>query len=203
MLKFYYKRVTSCQESRFNRILGIFEFEESNTHIILLENILPNKDTAYIFDLKGSTFQRATLKCSSEACTGKVMKDLDFKRLEMELKLSEEEQRHLINSIKEDVDILQELGIMDYSLLVGVYESPVQASSRYTIVSSCGRVYNIALIDFLQRYNLSKKAEREVKRFLSSDDPSAISPNKYAERFVSFLQKIMQSSQEFHFVMSL
>jgi 1-phosphatidylinositol-4-phosphate 5-kinase len=131
------------------------------------------------------------------------MKDLDFKRLEMELKLSEEEQQHLINSIKEDVDILQELGIMDYSLLVGVYESPVQASSRYTIVSSCGRVYNIALIDFLQRYNLSKKAEREVKRFLSSDDPSAISPNKYAERFVSFLQKIMQSSQEFHFVMSL
>lgn len=203
MLRFYYKRVTSSNESRFNRILGIFEFEESNTHIMLLENILPNKDTAYIFDLKGSTFQRATLKNSSEACTGKVMKDLDFKNLEMDLKLCEEAQVSLFDSIKEDVRLLQDLGIMDYSLLIGVYESPILASSRYTIVSSDNRAYNIALIDFLQRYNLSKKAEREVKRFLSSDDPSSISPNKYAERFLSFIQKIIQSSQGFYFEMSL
>lgn len=204
MLRYYYKRITSSPNSMLNRILGIFEFEASNTHIMLLENIIPNKDAAYLFDLKGSTFQRSTLKNSSDVCTGKVMKDLDFKNLDIHLKISEESQIELLNTLRDDVRLLEELGIMDYSLLVGVYDNSLIASSRYTIISENSMAFNIAIIDFLQRYNLTKKAEREVKRILSNEDISSISPRKYSERFLSFIQKTLLSSwKDFHFAMSL
>ena len=54
------------------------------------------------------------------------------------------------------------------------------------------RVYHIAIIDYLQEWNLSKKLERFSKTILlGKDGPtlSAIEPDAYAARFRSFVEK--------------
>ena len=54
------------------------------------------------------------------------------------------------------------------------------------------RVYHIAIIDYLQEWNLSKKLERFSKTILlGKDGPtlSAIEPEAYAARFSSFVEK--------------
>ena len=54
------------------------------------------------------------------------------------------------------------------------------------------RVYHIAIIDYLQEWNLNKKLERFTKTVLLGKDKqtlSAIEPEQYSERFCSFMEK--------------
>ena len=54
------------------------------------------------------------------------------------------------------------------------------------------RVYHIAIIDYLQEWNMQKKLERFTKTvLLGKDGPtlSAIEPEAYATRFRSFVEK--------------
>lgn len=189
MLKYYYQRISAYPQSKLSRILGIYEFHDRNTTILLMENILPNKELAYIFDLKGSTFKRSVLANTETIKKGVTMKDMDLKMLNFYLDIDSETIRVIKNSIKEDVRFLEEAGIMDYSLLLGVYENFSDAANRYTVYSSDNVVYNIALIDFMQEFNLAKKAEREMKKIISNDDISSVNPHRYAERFLSFVDE--------------
>lgn len=53
------------------------------------------------------------------------------------------------------------------------------------------RVYHIAIIDYLQKWNFSKKFERFTKTILLGKDAptlSAIEPDAYAARFKSFVE---------------
>ena len=53
------------------------------------------------------------------------------------------------------------------------------------------RVYHFAIIDYLQEWNFSKKAERMMKTvFLGKDGAtlSAIEPQAYANRFRNFME---------------
>lgn len=54
------------------------------------------------------------------------------------------------------------------------------------------RVYHIAIIDYLQEWNMQKKLERFTKTvLLGKDGPtlSAIEPEAYATRFRNFVEK--------------
>ena len=54
------------------------------------------------------------------------------------------------------------------------------------------RVYHIAIIDYLQEWNMQKKLERFTKTvLLGKDGPtlSAIEPEAYASRFRNFVEK--------------
>ena len=54
------------------------------------------------------------------------------------------------------------------------------------------RIYHIAIIDYLQEWNLSKKLERFTKTVLMGKDKqtlSAIEPETYGIRFLSFMEK--------------
>ena len=54
------------------------------------------------------------------------------------------------------------------------------------------RVYHIAIIDYLQEWNLNKKLERFTKTVLLGKDKqnlSAIEPEQYSKRFRSFMEK--------------
>ena len=53
------------------------------------------------------------------------------------------------------------------------------------------RVYHIAIIDYLQEWNFSKKGERFLKTVLLGKDAptlSAIEPQAYAKRFRHFME---------------
>ena len=56
------------------------------------------------------------------------------------------------------------------------------------------RTYHISIIDYLQEWNLNKKAERFVKTQWLRKDPdwiSAVEPNLYAQRFKEFMTEVV------------
>ena len=103
---------------------------------------------------------------------------------------------------KSDSDFLANLGLMDYSLLLGIekIESDGNEGSRVSskIMSekhcyiSDSHVYHISIIDFLQEWNFSKKGERWMKTVLLGKDAptlSAIEPIQYGARFKKFAEQ--------------
>jgi len=65
------------------------------------------------------------------------------------------------------------------------------SNSRHKYYSSCGQyVYHLAIIDYLQTFNLEKWSESRFKIFVLRRDAnliSAIEPNIYADRFIKFM----------------
>ena len=64
-------------------------------------------------------------------------------------------------------------------------------SSKHCFVNA-PRVYHIAIIDYLQEWNLNKKLERFTKTVLLGKDKqtlSAIEPEQYSKRFRNFMEK--------------
>jgi hypothetical protein len=105
--------------------------------------------------------------------------------------------------------MLREAKLMDYSLLLIVAYNPGQSkmtqedvdafgfstgNSRYayrTFVSANGKyVYCLGLIDYLQKFNLSKFLENKYKSLLYGRDVkniSAVDPVIYSKRMIEFL----------------
>lgn len=186
MLSGYIDRISNDPRSRLVRILGVFEFKETRTNILFMENILPNSSQSYIFDIKGSSLDRSTLDSFSNFHKGSIYKDNDFKACGMACTLSADFRSELLASLQKDIEFLRESAVMDYSLLIGIYDEYSTASSRYSIFTHSS-VYNLGIIDILQTYRFKKKAERGWKKMLTSEDPSSADPCSYSERFINFI----------------
>ena len=98
---------------------------------------------------------------------------------------------------------------MDYSLLLGVekikshthnfslnnYDEVEEERSlnsfSNSIESSCGKFrYHFSIIDYLQKYNLSKRLERRYKILTTTampEDISSTESSSYADRFLKFI----------------
>jgi hypothetical protein len=77
---------------------------------------------------------------------------------------------------------------MDYSLLLVIEQANVFnfRGGRNIFISTNGKqAYHMAIIDFLQDWSLSKKAESAWK--MSQGDISAVEPVRYQQRFYSFM----------------
>ena len=68
----------------------------------------------------------------------------------------------------------------------------MQMGNRHKYISENGRfIYHIAIIDYLQEYNLEKKAENFIKvNFYQRDENkiSATNPVLYMKRFYAFMK---------------
>ena len=64
--------------------------------------------------------------------------------------------------------------------------------NRHMFLSSCGTwIYHISIIDYLQKWNLNKRQEAFAKKWFLGKSPkkiSAVEPNFYAKRFLSFVK---------------
>jgi hypothetical protein len=64
--------------------------------------------------------------------------------------------------------------------------------NRHKYISQNGRfIYHIAIIDYLQEYNLEKKGENWIKVWLYNREEyriSAVNPKMYMERFYKFMK---------------
>lgn len=86
-------------------------------------NVLPsNKDIHETFDLKGSTFGRLTLEEEVAKNPHAVMKDQNWVKNKEKIQLGGSKRNLFLTQLQRDVDILQRLNIMDYSLLVGIHD---------------------------------------------------------------------------------
>lgn len=182
LLPEYLNRIEACPESKLVRILGLYKFKTNKTYFIVMENILPSRSQALIFDIKGYVADNRTTKKKGQ---GNVLKDKEF--LEMDLELTSAEKDDLIETIRNDFEILRLNHIMDYSVIIGVYKNKPKASHTYLISTSKYFVY-LGIIDIFQVYNFSKVVEGSLKKvFKGGVCVSSMDSNSYYDRFIQFL----------------
>lgn len=186
----YGQRILDCKESKLIRILGLFKIMPGNVHFIIMENAIPNKDRAVIFDLKGSIIDRVVGN-SLRIAKGIVMKDQNFVESNLKVELSGCVMKQIKKVIKEDFDLLRKEKVMDYSLLLAFYDGDDKNLNRYSLRSG-KYVCNIAIIDILQEYNLSKISEKKLKSIYKKnpDMMSVAEPNAYYNRILWFTMDI-------------
>lgn len=194
MLPNYVAQVSS-NDCALARIYGVFMIQCTDnyaTNLILVENVSASTNTIGKYDLKGSTYNRSLSRTNIPNSIGK---DLDFLSEIGKLALDPLSKETLLRRLKNDTDMLQQLNVMDYSMLLTVCigAAPSNGSSFIYRSSNSNEYYMIALIDVMQEYNFSKKAEtfwkHRIKR-VNRTALSSIESQPYAERFMKFIEDI-------------
>jgi 1-phosphatidylinositol-4-phosphate 5-kinase len=54
------------------------------------------------------------------------------------------------------------------------------------------KLYYFSIIDILTEYNTKKKIEHATKAFILSKDISCVPPKPYADRFIKFMEQIIE-----------
>lgn len=111
-------------------------------------------------------------------------KDLDFLR-RSPIMLYIPERNNLLQQIYNDSLFLARLGIMDYSLLVGVVKNEFNIGdarrngppSRLYESRSSNEMYVMGIIDILTEFTGKKRVESMAKRLVYGDGVSALPPD--------------------------
>jgi 1-phosphatidylinositol-4-phosphate 5-kinase len=239
-----YLRSEGGRDSLLTRFLGLYDVRLKSgrvVHVVVMNNVFPRGVAGRggvvmdeRWDLKGSTVGRVCGRAEREKKGREaVLKDLDlqsdvraeiegdpegYARGEFGLCVGAGRKRELVAQLRRDVAFLEEVNVMDYSLLVGVAASEAKAGAigflrRLGAVlrrfrregggeiwaSSLSEMaglrrrraarYYLGIIDFLSPYNRRKDVERRLKGLWEdSRGISAQRPAFYGRRFVAFLE---------------
>ena len=130
----YYSHMRNHPNSLIVRFFGLHKVrlapEQRYITVVVMENIFYNQDQKKIqerYDLKGSTVGRKVLKGGKVRGKHKgTLKDLD---LNQQVVVGPENKAQLMEQLREDVQFLTSVKIMDYSLLLGIHHhNQVEAS---------------------------------------------------------------------------
>lgn len=178
-----YSHIRQHPNSLINHIYGLYELDK--TPFIVMGNLfyLPLSEgftITTVYDLKGSTVGRSNT-------TGKgPKKDLDFMRELNVVRLGAFKRRMIIEQIRCDVQLLESIGVIDYSLLFGIV-SKAPASG----VGPPQEEFFFGIIDMLTSFRNIKKGGEFLMRSLIAGSETNFScrpPGEYAARFVSFVE---------------
>ena len=87
-----------------------------------MENIVPKKKSAVLFDLKGSSIDRLIENIDyNNLPLGTVLKDENFRICGLKIEIPEEVAEEIIDVLKGDFEMLKSQNIMDYSILLACY----------------------------------------------------------------------------------
>ena len=139
-----------------------------------MENVAVSLDPKnlrlFTFDLKGSLSRKNELK------KGKVLKCMNFVEINSSkkklIRLDTDQIERISEILEQDCQYLQREGLMDYSMLLDVEQMTSQAQNAVRFDNlrrsewksyDYAMIYHIGIIDFLQSWNISKKAENYYK----------------------------------------
>jgi len=161
------------------KILGIYQVKslkggkEMRMDVLVMENLLFERNVTTLYDLKGSTRSRYNPDSNG---SDKVL--LDQNLIEAmptsPIFVGNKAKRLLERAVWNDTSFLASIDVMDYSLLVGVDEK------RHELV--------MGIIDFMRQYTWDKHLETWVKASgilggPKNVSPTVISPKQYKKRF--------------------
>lgn len=122
MVPKYYDHVSSQENSLLSRFLGVHRVSPwgtRNIRFIVMGNVLPSDIRLHRkFDIKGSRYGRTVGKERKEKDPYVTLQDND---VDLKLILSPDIRSRLMDQIRKDCALLEELGALDYSLLLGVH----------------------------------------------------------------------------------
>ncbi|CAK79510.1 unnamed protein product (macronuclear) [Paramecium tetraurelia] len=194
-LEDYYKYIINNQTflAKFYGMFSISIEGFSQIHLLLMENIFQQiPDQRVVYDLKGSLVNRKQSVKGSQVVDLTILKDQNFiKSTDIFIQLNQQNRDALFTILKEDIEFLLKNNIMDYSLLIAVCNSKIQDENR--IYCNSNRCYCFGLIDYTQRFTLSKKLESFYKFYLKrkGQNISCVDPQFYSQRFISFINSII------------
>lgn len=154
--------------SRFYGLYRVVVGKESVV-MIAMNNVFGNQSPERVYDIKGTTEDRYV-----EPAPGHVMKDLNYAGMEVHLSPAEVAQLH--EAVDADSELLERNNIMDYSLLLGVYEKPTAPAASKTASpvyngfeteedeASPPRSFQMGIIDMLVDYSGKKIAAHWLKK---------------------------------------
>ncbi|XP_022743184.1 phosphatidylinositol 4-phosphate 5-kinase 4-like isoform X1 [Durio zibethinus] len=139
MLSAYYNHVRSFENTLVIKYYGLHCVKltgptQKKVRFIIMGNLLRSEYTIHRrFDLKGSSLGRITEKPESEIDDTTILKDLDLNFI---FKLQKTWFQEFYRQIDKDCEFLEQVGTMDYSLLVGLYFRDISANGE---LIPCGR----------------------------------------------------------------
>ena len=126
ILKDYHLHIKSNPHTLLSRFYGLHRVKlpgGKKIHFVIMNNLFPpHRDIHETYDLKGSAIGREYPEEKAAQKKGAVLKDLNWVNRKRELQLGPEKKALFEAQVRSDVDLLQRLGIMDYSLLIGLHD---------------------------------------------------------------------------------
>mmetsp|Transcript_15359 Transcript_15359/g.23119 ORF Transcript_15359/g.23119 Transcript_15359/m.23119 type:complete len:971 (+) Transcript_15359:26-2938(+) len=246
MYKDYLKENPSSLLVRFLGSYSLKVYAQTFSFVVMRNIFEPGVDINERYDIKGSWVNRSAaapmpnkrivcrhcnemfLPSARAQCTkivgtheaNVVLKDND---LRTKISLRQEDARAVLEIIKKDSNLLADMGVLDYSLIVGVKkrnfeigqeeQRPVRPKSRgkgkngvennkryasFNAKSVSGpAIYYMGIVDYLQDWSNKKKIERAAKIYLTRHDPAGVSvmePLPYRDRFQDKMDHIFDMS---------
>ncbi|XP_021350907.1 phosphatidylinositol 4-phosphate 5-kinase type-1 gamma-like isoform X2 [Mizuhopecten yessoensis] len=124
LLPGYYMNLNQNPRTLLPKFYGLYCYQcgGKNIRFVVMNNLLPSSVKLHEkYDLKGSTYKRKASK-HERSKSSPTLKDLDFSDIHPEgILLEKDKHDALVKTIQRDCRVLESFKIMDYSLLLGVY----------------------------------------------------------------------------------
>lgn len=144
ILKDYYQHVKENPNTLLSQFYGLHRVKipyGRKIHFVVMNNLFPpHRDIHQTFDLKGSTVGRDYKEEDMEKNPRATLKDLNWMRRKRHLELGIQKKQLFLAQLQKDVRLLQRLGIMDYSLLIGIHD--LQRGNEENLRDKTLRVFN-------------------------------------------------------------
>ncbi|KAH9912295.1 SAICAR synthase-like protein [Epithele typhae] len=125
ILKQYYEHVKTNPHTLLSRFYGLHRVKLPHgrkIHFVIMNNLFPaHKDVHETYDLKGSTVGREYSEEKAAQNPRAVLKDLNWINRGKTLELGPEKRALLTEQLRRDSELLKTIGVMDYSLLIGIH----------------------------------------------------------------------------------
>ncbi|ODV91188.1 hypothetical protein CANCADRAFT_25521 [Tortispora caseinolytica NRRL Y-17796] len=132
ILKDYYYHVEANPNTLISQFYGLHRVKlpyGRRVYFIVMNNLFPpNRDIHVTYDLKGSTAGRFLNTAKTKTQKGEpikgsqVRKDLNWIHDHRRINLGPSKRQLFLSQLECDISLLKRLGIMDYSLLIGIHD---------------------------------------------------------------------------------
>ena len=126
ILREYYSHVEKYPNTLISQFYGLHRVKipyGRKIHFVVMNNLFPpHRDIHQTFDLKGSTIGRDFKEDDLEKNPRATLKDLNWLRRNYHFEFGPAKKALFVEQMKHDVELLQRLKIMDYSMLVGIHD---------------------------------------------------------------------------------
>lgn len=120
----YYRHVMSNADTLMTKFFGLHKVKPADQackRFLIMGSVFPTHlPIDRLFDVKGSTYHRS-VKATERGKDGTVYKDNDFVEQGMKIVIGPAVKARLEQQLKKDVELLEGLKIIDYSILIGVH----------------------------------------------------------------------------------
>jgi len=131
----YYRHMEACRNTLLCRFFGLHRLKHATfgkLYLIIMSNIFDTDRLIHTrYDLKGSKVGRQVSEFEKNQATT-IYKDLDFLDTQHSIVLGPVRGQAVLEQIKSDCDFLQSIGVMDYSLLLGIHQRGVGGQVAHT-----------------------------------------------------------------------